>query len=132
MKYFILAVSSIIFISCKQSVPQLTEKITNADSMAINYFIGDGTMDTVVAVKIIADKNKMNQLAKLAGGIVTDKSNCGFDGSLHFFKNNQVIQDISFRINEVTCNHFSFKLDGKLYFTQLTPEAKDMILSFKK
>jgi hypothetical protein len=100
--------------------------------MAINYFKGDGTMDTVVAVKIISDKNKMNQLAKMAGGTVTDNSNCGFDGSLHFFKNNQVIQDISFRINDSKCSHFSFKLDGKLYFTELSPEAKDMILSFKK
>jgi len=100
--------------------------------MAINYFKGDGTMDTVVAVKIIADKNKMNQLAKIAGSTVIKNGNCGFDGSLHFFKNNQVIQDISFRLNDAACMQFSFKLDGKLYFTELTSDAKNLIQSFKK
>jgi hypothetical protein len=132
MKYLIVIISSIIFISCKQSIPQLSEKITNADSMAINFFKGDGSMDTVVTVKIISDKNKINQLAKIAGGTVTDNSNCGYDGSVHFFKNNQVIQDISFRMNDPECNHFSFKLDGKIYSTQLTPETKEIILSLKK
>lgn len=132
MKYLILIICSIIFISCKQSVPQLTEKITNADSMAINYFKGDGTMDTVVAVKIIADKNKLNQLAKLAAGSVVENGNCGFDGSLHFFKGNQVIQDINFRITDSKCNQFTFRLGGKVYFTQLTTEAKELIESFKK
>lgn len=100
--------------------------------MAINYFKGDGTMDTVVAVKIISDKSKITQLAKIAGGTVTANNNCGFDGSLHFFKNNQVIQDISFRMYDPECNHFSFKLDGKLYCTQLKAETKDFILSLKK
>ena len=100
--------------------------------MAINYFKGDGSMDTVVAVKIIADKNKMNQLAKMAGGTVADNGNCGFDGSLHFFKNNQVIQDISFRMNDPKCSQFTFRLDGKVYYTQLSTAAKELIVSFKK
>ena len=120
------------FISCNESVTKLTEKITGADSLAINYFKGDGTMDSVIAVKIIADKNKINQLAKLAGGHTTKNSNCGFDGSLHFFKNNQVIQDIQFRMNDTECAHFSFKLEGKLYSTELPDEAKALLQSLKK
>ncbi len=100
--------------------------------MAINYFKGDGTMDTVIAVKIIADKNKISQLAKMAAGTIVDNGNCGFDGSLHFFKSNQVIQDISFRMNDAACSQFTFRLDGKVYFTQLNSEAKALITSFKK
>jgi hypothetical protein len=100
--------------------------------MAINYFKGDGTMDTVVAVQITADKNKINQLAKMAGGNTTENTNCGFDGSLHFFKSNQVIQDIQFRMNDTQCAHFVFTLDGKLYSTELTADAKALIMSLKK
>jgi len=100
--------------------------------MAINYFKGDGTMDTVVAVKIISDKKKLNQLAKLAAGSVVENGNCGFDGSLHFFKGNQVIQDLNFRMNDSKCNQFTFRLGGKVYFTQLNSEAKELIESFKK
>ena len=132
MKFLAIVICCIILVSCKESVPQLTAAITNADSLAINYFKGDGSMDSVVAVKIIADKNKMNQLAKLAGGSTTENFNCGFDGSLHFFKNNQVIQDIQFRMNDAACAHFSFKLQGKLYSIALSAEAKDLLLSLKK
>jgi hypothetical protein len=132
MKFLVPVICCLIFISCKESVTQLTEKVTGADSLAINYFKGDGTMDTVVAVRIIADKNKISQLAKLAGGHTIQNSNCGFDGSLHFFKNNQVIQDIQFRMNDAQCAHFSFKLEGKLYNTELSPEAKELLLLLKK
>ena len=132
MKYLIVVITCLFFVACKESVPQLTEKITNADSLAINYFKGDGSMDTVVAVKIIADKNKINQLAKIAGGHTTEIFNCGYDGSLHFFKNNRVIQDIDFRMNDPKCTHFSFTMEGKLYSTELSTEAKELILSLKK
>lgn len=132
MKFLAIVICCIFFISCKESVTKLTEKVTGADSLAINYFKGDGTMDTVVTVKIISDKAKINQLATLAGGHTTQNFNCGFDGSLHFFKNSQVIQDIQFRMTDAQCAHFSFILEGKLYNTELSAEAKALLLSLKK
>ncbi len=100
--------------------------------MAINWFKGDGTMDTVVAVKIIKDKNIINTLAKMAGGYVTDKTGCGYDGSLHFFKLNQVIQDIRFRFTDAQCAHFEFIIDNKSYKTGLNQEAVALLQSLKK
>jgi hypothetical protein len=132
MKYFTLIIIAILFTSCKNAVTQLTAKIIDADSMAINYFKGDGSMDTVVAVKIIRNKEQVNQLAKMAGGTITDNFKCGYDGSLHFFKMSKVIQDIDFRMNDVQCMHFSFMLEGKLYATALSPEAKQLLESLRK
>lgn len=99
--------------------------------MAINWFNGDGTMDTVTAVKIIKDKNSINRLAKLAGGRVTEAQHCGYDGSLHFFKLDKVIQDIRFRMNDANCLHFEFVLDGKPYSTELNADAKTLLQSFR-
>ena len=99
--------------------------------MAINWFKGDGTMDSVVAVKIIKDKATINTLAKMAGGNVTEKKNCGYDGSLHFFKVDQVIQDVRFRMNDAQCSHFEFVLDGKTYITELKPESKTLLESLR-
>jgi hypothetical protein len=132
MKYFTLIIIAILFTSCKNAVTQLTAKVVDADSMAINYFKGDGSMDTVVAVKIIRNKEQVNQLAKMAGGTITDNFKCGYDGSLHFFKMSKVIQDIDFRMNDVQCMHFSFMLEGKLYATALSPEAKQLLESLRK
>ncbi len=100
--------------------------------MAINWFKGDGTMDSVVAVKIIKDKGIIGTIAKMAGGHITEKKNCGYDGSLHFFKANQVVQDIRFRMNDAQCTHFEFLLDGKIYVTELKPESKTLLQSLRQ
>ena len=131
MKYFPLIII-ILFTSCKNAVTQLTAKVVDSDSMAINYFKGDGSMDTVVAVKIIRNKSQVNQLAKMAGGNVTDNFKCGYDGSIHFFKTGKVIQDIDFRMKDVQCMYFSFMLEGKLYATSLSPEAKQLLENLRK
>ena len=119
--------------SCNKANKEIRERITRSDSVAINYFSGDGTMDTVVAIKVIKDSKKMDQLVNYIAAS-SDKGNytCGFDGSVHFFKMNKVIQDIDFRMNEKGCMYFTFVLDGKSQATTLSPEAKELINSFRK
>ena len=44
-------------------------------------------MDTVVGVKIIRDKKTVGQFATLISAETeSENKNCGYDGSLHFFK----------------------------------------------
>ena len=119
--------------SCGKSNTEIKKRIANSDSVAINYFKGDGTMDTVVTIKIIRDKQQVEQLANLvAKRSVKANYKCGYDGSLHFFKMNKVIQDINFRMNEDDCMNFSFLQYGKTVATALSPEAKELINSFRK
>ena len=131
MKQLLPALAIIIFASCKESATALTEKITGSDSMAINWFKGDGSMDTVISVQMIRDKASINTLAKMAGGYVQKSKPCGYDGSIHFFKINQVIQDIRFRMNDASCTQFEFILDHKPYTTELTAEAKQLLQSLR-
>lgn len=117
---------------CDQTTKQLKEKIINADSVAINYFKGDGTMDTVVAVKIIKDKKTIEQLTGLITGSSTAvKDNCGYDGSVHFFKNDAVVQDVFFSSNKEECSQFVFVLNGKKEATGLGTEAKKVLAEIK-
>ncbi len=128
--FFIL---SLLFISCNNAGKQLKERIVDADSVAINYFKGDGTMDTVEVVKIIRDKQTLDQLTNLittAGATYT--TNCGVDGSIHYFKKNRVVQDIEFRMNKADCTQFSFLLNGKTVATALSAEAKKLLEAVKK
>lgn len=134
MKQSLLIFSLVLIIlSCNQSNELIKEQINHSDSVAINYFKGDGTMDTVVAVKIIKDPKIINQLADFVAQ-KNSKMNysCGFDGSLHFFKMNKVIQDINFGMNKSGCSYFSFTLQGKMQSTELSAPAKELILSLKK
>ncbi len=127
----LLFLGAATFFSCKQSVTKLSDKIVDSDSVAINWFKGDGSMDTVMTVKIIKDKNAINQLAKMAGGQVTESFKCGYDGTLHFFKMNKVIQDIRFRMNDEQCSNFSFMLEGQGYNTKLTTAAKTLLKTLR-
>ena len=120
-------------LSCNHSNEPIKERINHSDSVAINYFKGDGTMDTVVAIKIIRDQQI---IAQLAGFISAQQAEmnyaCGFDGSLHFFKMNKVVQDINFGMNAAGCRYFSFVLNGKSQATNLSTAAKELITSLRK
>lgn len=85
-------------------------------------------MDTVVAVKIIRDSVMMQQLTTLVTQQqVAYKASCGYDGSLHFFKNNQVLQDIYFSLSQAGCMQFSFLQQGRQVATALSPEAEKIL-----
>ena len=128
----LILISAFLLFSCNRANTEITERIAGADSMAINYFSGDGTMDTVVAVVIIRDAKKIEQLAGLIGAHLREsKHRCGYDGSLHFFKNDQVIQDIDFGLGSPDCMYFAFSQAGKRVYTRLTGEAKGMIKEFR-
>jgi hypothetical protein len=84
-------------------------------------------MDTVVNMVMLKDKNEIIKLADYVETGTTENYKCGYDGSLHFFKRDMVIQDIDFRMNDVQCMHFSFLLNGKVFTTALSPEAKQFL-----
>jgi hypothetical protein len=134
MKYsFYILLFCSLFTACKQSNQEIKERIITADSVAVNFFPGDGSMDTVIAVKIIRDKQQITKLATLISDEKTPRDfKCGYDGSLHFFKLNKVIQDVDFRMDDNNCMYFSFLQQGRHEATRLSSEAKELISSFRK
>jgi hypothetical protein len=126
MKYLFTLLLSVLLFACTKPTG-IKEVITTADSVAINYFKGNGSMDTVVNVIMLKDKSQMNKLADYVETTATENFKCGYDGSLHFFKRDMVVQDIDFRMNDVQCMYFSFLLNGKVFTTALSPEAKQFL-----
>jgi hypothetical protein len=129
---FCLLIAMLVIAGCSQPDKALQQRITGADSVAINFFRGDGTMDTVVEVRIIRDKLQLDRLAQLiAAKPVHSNDQCGYDGSLHYFKMNQVVQDVNFRMAK-GCMYFSFVESGVRMVTALSGDAKDLINSWRK
>jgi hypothetical protein len=131
MKYLFTLLLSVLLFACTKPTG-IKEVITRADSVAINYFKGNGSMDTVVNMIMLKDKNEINKLADYVETGTTENYKCGYDGSLHFFKRDMVIQDINFRMNDVQCMYFSFLLNGKVFTTALSPEAKQFLQMVNK
>ena len=90
-------------------------------------------MDTVVEVRIIKNKQTLEQLTSVITESSTGfKNECGYDGTIHYFKNNMVIQDIDFRMNSDECSQFSFSLHGKKVATKLSGEAVTLLNAQRK
>ncbi|HTB52020.1 MAG TPA: hypothetical protein VK718_04525 [Ferruginibacter sp.] len=134
MKTTALFVSLLVCLTACHSTNSKLKSITaDADSVAINYFRGDGSFDTVVTVKIIRDKNAINKLSEyVAATSATPDVPCGYDGSIHFFKQDSVVQDVYFRMNDAHCMLFSFLQDGKLTATVLSEDAKSFLQTEKQ
>lgn len=125
-----LLLLSVLF-SCSRPTG-IKDVITTADSVAINYFKGDGTADTVTNMVMLKEKNQIGKLADYIEAATTENYKCGYDGSIHIFKKDAVVQNIDFSLNDVQCMHFSFLIKNKLFSTQLSAEAQAFLLSVNK
>jgi hypothetical protein len=134
MKWIIvLAFACCAAAGCSRSNKELNLQLAGSDSVAVNFFTGDGRMDTVTAVKIIRDVQKVQQLAAFISADVRDADmRCGYDGSLHFFKNNVVLQDVDFRMNDAGCMQFWLKYQGKQLQAKLSGDAKLLLEAIQK
>ncbi len=121
----------ILFSSCNKPTG-IKELVSTADSVAINFYKGDGSMDTVVKVVILKDKKQLEDLSGYIESGTTKNTNCGYDGSLHLFKNDAVTRDIDFRMNDAGCMHFSFTMDRKIFCTKLSAAAKQFLVAISK
>ena len=132
MKQFVLILlATAVFAACTDAGKQFKERNAGADSIAINFFKTGGNMDTVTAVKIIRNKTSIDELTAMIGASATSiNDTCSFDGSIHFFKNDRVIQDVFFNSSE-SCRQFSFRLNGKDVATELDDKAKDFLSALK-
>lgn len=120
----------LLLLSCSRPTG-IAARVNESDSVAINFFKGDGSIDTVTRVIICRDKKQLLKLAQFMESGSIGVKHCGYDGTLHFFKDNQVIQDAGFRMNDPRCMCFSFNLDGRSYSTNLSNEARLLLDSLK-
>jgi hypothetical protein len=131
MNHLFTAILALSLFSCNQPTG-IKEAIVNADSVAINFFKGDGTAEVVTNMVMLKDKGQMSQLAGFVESGKAAQYQCGFDGSIHIFKRDVALQDIDFSMNNAQCMHFSFLLNNTIFRTKLSTEALQFIKSLNK
>lgn len=84
-------------------------------------------------VRVVTDKKMMGDISTFVSeSSAKPGKSCGYDGSLHFFKHNVVVQDIDFRMNDSTCMFFTFKQDGQPAATVLSDDARRLLRMIRK
>ena len=130
LRFLLLLFVTTILFSCTKPTG-IKDLVQTADSVAINFFKGDGTRDSVTKVVVLRDKKQVESLANYIEAGTIEDTKCGYDGSIHFFKRDMVLKDIDFRMNDAQCMHFSFIIDKNIYSTKLSPEAKTFLETVK-
>ncbi len=127
-----ILLSVIVFAaSCNHPNKELKELISSSDSVYVQYF--SGSQNSVATIKSIKSRDTINKLTNvITGSVVEGKSNCGYDGSIHFFKNNVVVQDIYFKMNNEDCSQFTFMQNNKSAATKLSGDARKLLEDLKK
>ena len=121
------------FASCRHDEKVLESRIIHSDSVAINFFTGDGKVDSVTSVAVIHDSSAISQLvSEITTAKRETKTDCGYDGSIHFFKRDTVIQDIPFRMNAPECMQFVFRKEQKSVALHLSEKAKELLLNIQR
>lgn len=126
MKAFLLSCcAGLFFTSCQQ--PVIQTKLSESDSLIIQFFDRGALRKAAVT----AEKPAIQKLARFIGGDTLAAPACeGFDGRLIFFLKKVETQRIEFKRKE--CRHFSFSVDGKKLYTNMSDEAAVFLASVEE
>ncbi|NOT51944.1 MAG: hypothetical protein HOP10_11790 [Chitinophagaceae bacterium] len=130
MKTMLVAIIVVLsYISCgKQSA--VSKKLSGCDSLVIIF--NKPNTDEVVNMVSTTDKKAIRKLTGFLDGKEMDRSQCGYDGHMIFYKNGQRVMPVVFNFNEKDCHHFLFDIDNKNSSTIMSNEEMDFLTSLKE
>lgn len=125
MKY-ILLLSSIIFVSCKQT--GAPHKLYSADSVLVQFFTEDGIIYNAATS---TEKSDIRKLTSFLNNRSSPPTNCGSRGKIQFFARDSLILDATYSSFVKGCRYFTYEWDGKLYHIAMSNEAADFLISLQ-
>ena len=124
MKFYLLvALTSILCYSCKQSA--IRQTFSSADSLVIHF--KDEQAGAVTKTVQTAESKAIRRIIEFMDAKETELYKCGYDGKMFFYKEGQQMQEVDFKMKNDSCNHFAFLLNGKLTSTKMSGEAIDFL-----
>jgi len=114
--------------SCKQSAISLG--FSSADSVVLHF---KNEQAGVVAKTVqTTDTKAIRRIVGFIDSKTKENLICGHDGKMFFFRKGERIQEVDFKINDVTCNNFTFLLGGDLISTSMSNEAISFLEALEK
>ena len=126
--YLVVALSSILCYSCKQSA--IRQTFSSADSLVIHF--KDEEAAVVTRTVQTAESKAIDRMIEFIDTKETGQFKCGYDGKMFFYTKGQKIQEVDFKMKNDSCNHFAFLLNGKLMSTKMNNEEVDFLDPLEK
>lgn len=128
MKVILLPLLILIILSaCKQSA--VKQSFSSADSLVV-YFKNESAGIVTKTVQT-TEKNAITKMIDFMDSKSAGQTQCGYDGKMFFYKDNEKMQEADFRFTSDTCNHFAFLLNGNIMYTSMSGEAIDFLKSIE-
>jgi hypothetical protein len=107
------------FAACSQPDKAWRTRLVHIDSVAINMFPGNGSMDSVLGVTVIRDKGTIDSICRWVTEAQADKPStpCGPQASLHFFSRGMVMHDAE--LGTAACGVLNYRFQGKVHYTRI-------------
>lgn len=121
----------VFIFSCKSSKSGMMPEINNADSAAVLYY---KTPDNPRFFSYVKVKNikQLEQIIKDANDKITEnRSDCPTLGKIYFYKGTEEAHTVYFSTAE-GCKTISFIKTGEKYFTNMSSEARELLLKLQK
>ena len=127
MRTVFFLTSSIIIISCGGSGSERSKQLSASDSLVINFNVPQ--TNNIEKTVTTTEKKAIKKLAGYVDGKSTENYKCGYDGTLMFYKQGVLVNDVSFNYSGEGCRHFIMKVDDHLAATTMSNEAADFLKS---
>ena len=120
---------AILFLyGCKQSA--ITQSFSLADSLVIHFKNEEAGIVTKTVET--AEAQAIKKVTGFLDADTTENFKCGYDGKMFFYSKGQQLQEVDFQMNDASCRHFLFLMDGKLVATKMDDEAVNFLKSLEK
>jgi hypothetical protein len=113
--------------SCTGTDPSAGKQLSGSDSLVINFNKPQSNM--IEKTNYTTDKNAISKMARFVDGKKAEAYKCGYDGNLLFYKDGELLGDVSFNYSGEGCHHFIMKLGEELIPTAMSDEAADFLKS---
>lgn len=127
MKTVIPFVLFLALLSCSSKDSAVRKKLRGCDSLVITFNIPD--TDSVINIVSTTDTKAIQKLARYLDGKPAEKSDCGFDGNMQFFKSGTQVMPVVFKYSKGGCRVFTFDLDNTVMKMAMTNDAADFLQS---
>lgn len=125
MKRCFIFVFAIVFVSCSNS--ELVKHLETSDNLVIQFKQrgSDSTFKKVVTT----ENHAIQTMIQFADGDHIQAGNCISDGDILFYKNGELVENISFNFSVDGCHQFLHAVKGKTVATKMSNEAEDFLIA---
>ncbi|MGB3005864.1 MAG: hypothetical protein WBC06_05130 [Chitinophagaceae bacterium] len=120
-------IAVVFFLYSCSSNSAISKQLSGSDSLIINF--NEPQTSNITKTVTTTENKAIKKLAGFVDGKTAEAFKCGYDGNLLFYKQGNLLGDVSFNFSGDGCHHFIMSVGDSLTPTAMSNEAADFLKS---